>query len=237
MDTDLVGPSCFQFRFQQGEVRIMSQYVENGVGRLSCRIDPYTPFTVGGMVFQQWQPDVLSPVFPVSVHQCLITLVNGPLADLFVQPCQGRPFFGQNENAGRFLVQPVDEFQKFRFRPHGTQLLDDTEGYAGTAVDCDTCRFVDDQNAVILVQDIETGIRYAFFFPFGCLDWRNADDVSGLQPVCLVDPFFVDTYFSRPEDAVDMAFRNALEYPEQIIVDALPVLVFRHGYQPNRFHL
>ena len=127
MDTYLVGASGFQFGFEQGEIRIMFQDIEYGMRLLSGGIDPDPPFAFRGMVFEQRQADMLPPVFPVAMNECLITFVHGAFTDLFMQLRQRGTFFGQYENAGRFLVQPVDEFQKTGIRPHGAQLFDHAE--------------------------------------------------------------------------------------------------------------
>ena len=126
-----------------------------------------------------------------------------------LQPRQGRPvFLARTRMPDVSLSSRWTSFQKFRFRPHGTQLLDDTEGYAGSRPWTATpAGFVDDQNARHPRTGYRNGHPVCVFLPVrAALDWRNADDVSGSQPVCLVDPFFVDTHFSGPEDAVNAGF-------------------------------
>lgn len=146
---------------------------------------------------------------------------------------QSAPLFRQNENAGGFLVQPVNEFQKPGIGPCGAQLFDNTIGNTGTAVDSYACGFVDDQNAVVFIQDVETGAGNVFFFPLGHLDGGNTNRIAFLQAVSLVDPLFVYANLTGTQNPVNMAFRDAFTGTKQEVIDPLSVIVFRYGDLPN----
>lgn len=128
-------------------------------------IDPDPSLAIGRMILQQGKLDVLTLILPVALHKRLITLVDHPFANLFMEFDQRTPFFCQNENTGSFLVQPVHQFQESGIGSCGTQLLDDPVRNTGTTMNGYTCRFVDDQNTVIFIQDVEAGCRVRVFLP------------------------------------------------------------------------
>ncbi|OGA10276.1 MAG: hypothetical protein A2W68_07010 [Betaproteobacteria bacterium RIFCSPLOWO2_02_64_14] len=50
----------------------------------------------------------------------------------------------------------------------------------------------------------------------------DADAVTHTEPIVGADPLAVHPDFAAPQDAVDVALGNALEAPDEVIIDALP---------------
>ena len=129
---------------------------------------------------------------------------------------------GDHEQAGRFAIQPVDQFQELRLRPGGAQLLDHAERHAAAAVHRHAGGLVDHQHGVILVDHRELGGRHGLGRArIGQPQGRNADDVALGHPVVGLDTALVYPHLAAADRLIDVRLGHAFAQPQQVIVQAL----------------
>ena len=153
---------------------------------------------------------------------------------------QGAAFFGNHQQAAGVFVEAVDEFEIAGFRAGAADLFDNAEAHAAAAVDGGAGRFVNHQQRVVFVNDVELarggGLNTVFRRPlfFGGTHGRDAEQVARLNAAVGLAAFFVQAHFSGADNAVDMALGNAFENFYQIVIKALPRLMFGHANQADR---
>ena len=119
-------------------------------------------------------------------------------------------------------------------------LFDDAEAHAAAAVDGGAGGFVNHQQRVVFVNDVELarggGLNTVFRRPlfFGGTHGRDAEQVAHLNAAVGLAALFVQAHFSGADNAVDMALGNAFENFYQIVIKALPRLMFGHANQADR---
>ena len=137
---------------------------------------------------------------------------------------QRRAFFGEQQDARGFTVQPVHQFQELGLRTGMPQGLDDAETDPAAAVHGHARRLVDGQQRLVFKQDHRLETRpcgHPGFRFLGGPHWRNPHLILGLQPVIRADPPAVDPDLAAAQDTVNMAFRDPFQPSHQVIVDAL----------------
>jgi hypothetical protein len=88
-------------------------------------------------------------------HQRQVDLVGFALAKLLLQDFQSHAFFGNQEHAAGFAVQPVHQLQKIMAGPGHAHLLDHAKGHTAAAMHRDTGRLVDGQHMLVLKKNRE----------------------------------------------------------------------------------
>ncbi|SQC03335.1 Uncharacterised protein [Clostridium sporogenes] len=226
---DLMGPTRFEFRFDEHVVRPAVDEIEHRMRREPVLLHPYAALPFRGRILEQRRLHRAAPApvgLPFAVRAREVALVHPVLADLLVQADERRALLREHQDPGRLAVEPVHQFEEFRARTRLAHLLDHAERDAAAAVDRDPGRLVDDEHRVVLVQHVEirgrhdgrvgareVGRRHAHR--------RHADEVAELQAVLRVDPALVHAHFAAAEDPVNMAFRHAFTDAQQEVVDAL----------------
>ena len=106
-------------------------------------------------------------------------------------------------------------------------MFDDAEAHAAAAVDGGAGGFVNHQQRVVFVNDVEFarggGLGAVFRRPllFSGAYGRDAEQVACLDAAVGLATFFVQANFSGADDAVDVALGHAFEDFYQIVVKAL----------------
>ena len=87
---------------------------------------------------------------PLALHQSQIGFASFPLAKLVLQVFQGAAFFGHQQNATGFTVQPVHQFQHAGRGTSPAQLLNDAKAHPTAPMHSHASGFIDGQQVVIL---------------------------------------------------------------------------------------
>jgi hypothetical protein len=101
-----------------------------------------------------------------------------------VQGEQRRALLAEQQDPRGFAVKPMRKFEKARLRPLPSQRLDDPEALAAATMHGDAGRLVDDQQALVFINDrqlhLELGAGHHFLFD---LAMRNGG-MRSTSPVC-----------------------------------------------------
>ena len=85
-------------------------------------------------VLRQRQPNVLPIIDPVTLDQHRVALSDAAFAQILVQSEQSAARLRQQQDAGRFSIEPMHQLQKRLIRPRRAHTLDQPEGDAAAAM-------------------------------------------------------------------------------------------------------
>jgi hypothetical protein len=100
------------------------------------------------------------------------------LAKLVLQRLESAFLLGNQQQAARFPVQPVHQFQQPGLRPSLSQLLDDAKAHATATMHRHTGRFVDGQKGVVLEHQRKVA-RRGGLATFSCA--RSESRIGGIR--------------------------------------------------------
>ena len=89
------------------------------------------------------------------------------------------------------------------------------------------CGFIDYHELVVVVNDatvdsLRPTIWNTFtLFPFGDRDGRYSNDITSIQFAFRLGSSLIDANLPRPDRFVDSCFRDATQYPHQVVIKAL----------------
>src|SRR5690606_1273491 len=110
-----------------------------------------TALAAGRQPLEQWLPQMLLVIDPISHDQGLVVLPPLCLAHHVVQSDQGRPFPGNDKQSRRFPIEAVRQLEKSWLRLCCPKLLYDAKRHSTASVNRDPGRLINDQDGVVLV--------------------------------------------------------------------------------------
>ena len=155
---DLVRAAGVQLRFEQRQrrigVRTTLRSRRNTVRAAApVALDAHAPLAVAGHELVQRQLDRAHRVAPLAAHQHEIALVDPSFAQLRVQPDQRRALLGDQQDARRVAVEPVDQLQELAPPAAPRAAARSGRSDAAAAVDGEPGRLVQRDQRVVLEQD------------------------------------------------------------------------------------
>ena len=158
--------------------------------------DPHYPLSSGEVVALEGQRHPPTPsASPDSSDERRVPLVEGSPAQRFVQGAKRAAALRDDEASRRIPIQPVNELEIPGRRTRGAQQLDHSERDAASAMNGAPGRLVQDEDAVIFVQDRtinppDLGGRRADPLPSlpKGIDGRDSDRFSGAQTTARARP-------------------------------------------------
>jgi hypothetical protein len=124
----------------------------------------------------------------------------------------------------------MSQFKKTRLRTLPTQGFDDTENNPASTVHCNPGRLVDNQQGIIFKDDRQLGLELRtsdhIFHTLCDTNGWDAQHVANLKTIGSVCALAVYPNFTAANDAIDVAFWNTLADLQQVVIEALPLLVF-----------
>ena len=170
-----------------------------------------------------------APGRPCAQRQREIGFAGGAVAELVLQLLEGAAFFGDEQDAAGFAVQPVHQLQIAGLRTGAAQLLDDGKAHAGAAMHGHASGFVNGDEVLVFHQHGEFARGSRRLGPGGNADGRHAHGVARLQARVGAGARLVHAHFAAADDAVDMCFGHALEMPHEKVVQPLAGAFGVHG--------
>ena len=225
----LMSTSGFQIRFDQAPAATITLLeAKHRVGGLPRFRHAHAPLTRRKCVFLERIANVAHAVRVFAFREREVELPRAPLPHLLMKGSQGRPLLREHQHTGGLAIQPMHQFEELQFGTLVTERFDHPHADAASSVNCDPGRLVDHQQGVILEQHrkTETADRrgpVTHLSRCGDANRRHPQFVAEPQSVFRRNPAAIHPDFPATEDPVNVAFRDALEQPCEVIVDPLPV--------------
>jgi hypothetical protein len=232
---DLVGPAGTDVDLHQGEARKLLQRGKTADGAASDIVRgvrrPHLPPAGLVALKRDGQVATLRGTLPPAGHQGQVTLADRAAAQGLVKGAQPAAALGQHQAAAGFAIQPVPQFQG-RAGAQQAHGLDDPVGQAAATVHGQPRGLVEHQVVVVLVDDrLAQGTQHALGNVkrprrvsriAGTVQCRDLDLVALGHPALDPRPAAIDADRPLAHQPVDQAARDALQMPQQEIVQPLP---------------
>ena len=158
MDANLVRTAGRWRALQQAVYAIRARERDPCASFLALVANDDVTFTALAVGDEQGCIDQLLAILPITDNEREVTFLHPPLAKALVKFAQRAATLGHHQTARRFAVDAVHQRKFLEIRPCMAQQLDDAEANPAAPMDRDAGRLVDDQHALVFVEDsIEHG--------------------------------------------------------------------------------
>ena len=177
-------------------------------------------------------------VGPVAFDKQRVVLLDGARLHHLVKAHERLAGLAEDDGAARFSVEPMGELQEWKVGTRGAHPFDEPVGNPGAPVCGKARRFVDDEQMAVFKENghRSLGERRGRRLRDGALrdaHGRKSQKISLDQARLRLGAGLVHAHFARADDAVDVAFRNALCDAHEKIVEALAVRVGTDAHETH----